>query len=136
LHEFEAAQLPVFLVFFALAGSHIDLDTLYASIIPVLVLVATRAASFFVGFKIATATTGMAPTVRRLAWLGMVPQAGLALALALIIQRSFAFGPQAAALLLGVVATNELLGPVLLRSVLVSTGEAGKRAQGDFASGH
>ena len=136
LRDFEAAQLPVFLVFFALAGSHIDLDSLYASLIPILVLVATRAASFFVGFRVATGSTGMAPTVKRLAWLGLVPQAGLALALALIIQKSFVFGPQAAALLLGVVATNELLGPVLLRTVLVKSGEAGKRAKTDFASGH
>ncbi|HTJ47489.1 MAG TPA: cation:proton antiporter [Kofleriaceae bacterium] len=136
LRGFESAQLPVFLVFFALAGSHIDLGTLYASLAPIVILVVTRAASFFVGFRIATKTTGLAPTVRRLAWLGLIPQAGLALALALIIQQSFAFGPQAAALLLGVVATNELLGPVLLRAVIVRTGEAGKRSSSDFASGH
>jgi Kef-type K+ transport system membrane component KefB len=135
LRDFESAQLPVFLVFFALAGSHIDLATLYASLAPIVILVATRAASFFVGFRVATSSTGLAPTVRRLAWLGLIPQAGLALALALIIQQSFTFGPQAAALLLGVVATNELLGPVLLRAVLVRTGEAGKRVATDFAAG-
>jgi Kef-type K+ transport system membrane component KefB len=136
MNDFEPAQLPVFLVFFALAGAHIDLESLYASIVPILVLVATRAASFFFGFRVATGQTGLTPTVKRLAWLGLIPQAGLALALALIIQKSFAFGPQAAALLLGVVATNELLGPVVLRSVLVRTGEAGKRPRPGTVPGH
>jgi Kef-type K+ transport system membrane component KefB len=134
LRDFESAQLPVFLVFFALAGSHIDLEVLYASLAPIAILAATRAASFFIGFRVATRSSSLTPIARRLAWLGLVPQAGLALALALIIQQSFAFGSQAAALLLGVVAANELLGPVLLRAVLVRTGEAGKRASTDFAA--
>ena len=133
LRGFESAQLPVFLVFFALAGSHIELATLYASLIPIVILVATRGVAFFVGFRVATERSGLQDSVRRLAWIGLVPQAGLALALALIIQKSFpAFGGSAAALLLGVVATNELIGPVLLRTVLVRSGEAGQRSSSDF----
>jgi Kef-type K+ transport system membrane component KefB len=134
LRDFESAQLPVFLVFFALAGSHIELGTLYASLVPIVILVATRGVSFFIGFRVATGASGLAAGVRRFAWIGLVPQAGLALALALIIQDSFpAFGSQAAALLLGVVASNELIGPVLLRAVLVRSGETGQRPSADFA---
>jgi Kef-type K+ transport system membrane component KefB len=134
LHDIESASLPVFLVFFALAGAKIDIYTLYASLIPVLILAATRASAFFVGTRIATAVRDADPAVKRYAWFGLVPQAGLALALALLVQKSFpAFGPQAAAILFGVVACNEMIAPVVLRALLLRSGEADKRTDTDFA---
>jgi len=134
LHEFESASLPVFLVFFALAGARIDLFTLYASLGPVAILAATRAVSFFVGGKLATAGAGVDPAVRRYAWFGLVPQAGLALALAILVQKSFpGFGPSASVILFGVVGFNELIAPVILRAILIRSGEAGRREAADFA---
>jgi Kef-type K+ transport system membrane component KefB len=135
-HELESSSLPVFLVFFALAGAKIDLAALYASLIPVVILVLARVGSFYVGGRVATATRDVDPGVRRYGWFGLIPQAGLALALALLVQRSFSFGDQAAAILFGVVATNELIAPVILRVVLLRTGEAGKRSGADFAADH
>jgi len=129
MHGFESAQLPVFLVFFALAGSKIDLEQLYLAIVPVLVIVATRAASFYMGSKIACARTGAAPVVTKYAWFGLVPQSGLALALATLVRETFpSFGEQAATVVFGVVATNEVIAPVVLRLMILRSGEAGKRA--------
>jgi hypothetical protein len=54
-----------------------------------------------------------------------------------VIRNSFpTFGPQAAVLLLSVVAINQLIAPVLLRVTLVRSKEAGKRAQTTFAEDH
>ena len=39
-------------------------------------------------------------------------------------------------ILFGVVGFNELIAPVLLRTVLLRSGEAGKRAGADFAPNH
>ncbi len=129
LKDFENAQLPVFLVFFALAGGKINLDLLYASLVPVAILAVVRAASFFLGTKVATARTGTDPAVTKYAWFGLVPQSGLALALALLVQSTFpTFGPQAAVIVFGVVGINEMISPVILRVMLVRSGEAGRRA--------
>ena len=129
LHDFETAQLPVFLVFFALAGSHINLHTLYASIAPVAIIVAARATSFHVGCRIATRGPEVDPAVKKYAWFGLVPQAGLTIALALILRDAFpTFGPDASVVLLGVVAANELMAPPIFRVVMLKTGEAGQRA--------
>ncbi len=57
LRGFESAQLPVFLVFFALAGSKLDIFALAGSIVPVALLVLVRASSFFVGARVACAVT-------------------------------------------------------------------------------
>src|SRR6185295_11321024 len=135
--DIESAQLPVFLVFFALAGSHLDISSLYYSLLPVGVLAATRATSFFVGARAACALTHAAPPIKTYAWFGLLPQAGLALALALLVQRSFpTFGDNAAVLLFGLVGFNELVAPPILRRILMRVGEAGKRSGHDFASRH
>jgi Kef-type K+ transport system membrane component KefB len=128
LDGFEAASLPVYLVFFALAGAKLDLVALSALVVPVLVIVVVRASSFYAGSRIGTRGADVDPLVRRLAWIGLVPQAGLALALAELVRRAFpAFGDAAFALVIGVVATNELTAPIALRIALLKSGEAGKR---------
>lgn len=133
---FDQASLPVYLVFFALAGAKLDLGKLLTLVIPVAVIVFTRATSFFAGARLATGGPGVDPVVRRMAWLGLLPQAGLALALAELVRRTFpAFGDAAFALVVGVVATNELVAPVILRIALLKSGEAGKRT-GPAAKAH
>ena len=136
LHSFEAAQLPVFLVFFALAGAHLDIFTLWTYLIPVMVIAAVRAGSFYFGAKIATRSTGAEEIVAKYAWYGMVPQAGLALALALVLKTTFdsSFGPAASVLLFGTVGFNEAIAPVILKRVLLKSGEAGKKQGVDFAA--
>jgi hypothetical protein len=75
--------------------------------------------------------------VSRYAWTGLVPQAGLSLALVVVIQKNFpTFGDSAAVLLLSVVGVNQLIAPLLLRMSLIRSGEAGKRIDQDFAAEH
>lgn len=136
LERFEGQSLPVYLVFFALAGAKLDLHALARLVVPVLIIVVVRASSFYVGSRIGTRHEGVDPKVRRLAWIGLVPQAGLALALAELVRRTFpAFGDAAFALVVGVVATNELTAPIALRIALLKSGEAGKRP-GPATGGH
>jgi Kef-type K+ transport system membrane component KefB len=137
LRDFQSAQLPVFLVFFAVAGSNLHLNELIASIGAVVLLAGTRATTFYVGTKIACKTSGADPIVTRYAWYGLVPQAGLALALALVLKNTFpSFGDGAAVILFGVVGFNECIAPVILRVMLLRSGEAGKKQGVDFAGGH
>lgn len=137
LDAFDAASLPVYLVFFALAGAKLDLGALAAVAIPVMIVVLVRAGSFYAGSKIACDRADADPAVRKHAWFGLLPQAGLALALAALIQRTFPeFGDAAFALVVGVVAANEMIAPVILRIVFLRSGEAGKRTTHDFAADH
>jgi Kef-type K+ transport system membrane component KefB len=136
MHNFQAAQLPVFLVFFALAGSKLDIHSLFASLLPVGILAVVRASSFYMGAKIACKMTGAEEVVAKYAWFGLVPQAGLALALALVLKNTFPqFGDGAAVILFGVVGFNECIAPIILRIMLIRSGEAGKKEGVDFAAG-
>lgn len=135
-HNFESAQLPTFLVFFALAGSKLDIYTLWASLLPVGLIAFVRAASFFAGARFACKATGADEVVTKYAWFGLVPQAGLALALAMVLKNTFPqFGDGAAVILFGVVGFNEVIAPVVLRAMLLRSGEAGKKEGVDFAAG-
>src|SRR5690606_41716025 len=65
---------------------------------------------------------------------GLLPQAGLALALAALFVKTFpGFGAEARALVLGVVALNELIAPAIYRWALVRSGEAGQREVAETA---
>ena len=126
-HEIEASSLPVYVVFFAVTGATVHINELLIVGIPAAVLVLTRATGFYTLGWLA-ATIAKAPeVVRRNAAFGLMPQAGLALALALLFVKTFPhFGAEGSALVLGVVAMNEMIAPVLYRWALVRSGETGQ----------
>jgi Kef-type K+ transport system membrane component KefB len=127
IDNFEAASLPIYLVFFALAGAKVELSVLVTLAAPVAIIAVARALIFRVGVGFATRRSDE-PKVSRYAWLGLLPQAGLALAIADLLRRTFpSFGNEAFALVVGIVGVNQLIAPILFRLALVRSGEAGAR---------
>ena len=127
IDRFDTAALPTYLVFFAVAGAEVHLDEVVGLIVPVVVLFAARAAGFFVFGRVGTAGHPN-PVARRSVWVSLLPQAGLALALALLMTESLGpLGVSAAGLVFGLVAFNEVFAPIVLRLVMLRTGEAGRR---------
>lgn len=135
LEEIEGSSLAVYVVFFAVTGATIHLDALRMVGIPAAIFVLVRGTGFY-GFSWLAGTIAKAPmAIRKYAGFGLMPQAGLALALALLFSRTFPdLGVSAAALVLGGVAINEMIAPVLYRFALVRSGEAGAAQQPDLAS--
>lgn len=129
-HAIEGGSLPIYVAFFAVAGAGIHLDVLAVVGLPAAALVAVRGFGLWSGTRMAARMAGAPDVVRRFAGFGLLPQAGLALALALLFERHFPeLGPQAAGLILSVVAINEILAPVLYRIALLRSGEAGKAVE-------
>ncbi len=130
LHEaIEGSSLPVYLVFFAAAGASIHLDVLAVVGIPALMFAGVRALSYLGTARLAATIAGAEPVVRRLVGFGLLPQAGLALALGLLMVKTFpAVGQAAGTLVLGVVALNEMIMPIVYRLALLRSGEAGRAA--------
>ena len=124
--EIETSSLPVYVVFFAVTGATIHIRELMVVGIPAILLVLTRAAGFIGLGRIATRLANAPEVVRKYIGLGLMPQAGLALALALLFVKTFPeIGAAASALVFGGVAINEMIAPVLYRYALVESGEAG-----------
>ncbi len=122
---FDDASLPVYMLFFTVAGASIRLDLLPLVAVPAAILLVGRAAGLLGGTALAARLAGAPPQVARWGGFGLLPQAGLANALALSFARSFpAFGEEASALVLGIIAVNVLVTPALMRWSLVRAGES------------
>jgi hypothetical protein len=104
---------------------------------PALLFVVVRGLGLLGGSALGAHLAGASPRVRRFAGFGLLPQAGLALALSMLFGKIFPeLGAEAGALTLGVVAINELVAPALYRHALAKSGEVGqKRRSSNEVSG-
>lgn len=135
-HAFEDASLPVYILFFTVAGASIHLEALPVVAIPAGILVVTRGAGLLVGSNVGARMAGASRDVQTFAGFGLLPQAGLAIALSLLFTRTFpAFGEAASALTLSIVAINELIAPAVFRMALLRSGEAAQSSASTSSPG-
>jgi Kef-type K+ transport system membrane component KefB len=122
----ERVSLPVYALFFAVAGAKVNLAT-FAALWPLaLMIAAVRAACVWTGTTIGARLSGVEPQVRRYAWLGFISQAGVTLALSTIVARTFPdWGPDAQAVIIAMIAIHELIGPIGFQYALRRAGEIG-----------
>lgn len=122
-HEIESVEWPFLVVFFLLAGASLELEALAAAGPVVVAYVMLRAGGKAVGPRVGARLTGVEH--RSVRWLGLalMPQAGVALGLALAAAMQF---PAAESEILNVVIAGtvvfELTGPVLARIALRGAG--------------
>jgi Kef-type K+ transport system membrane component KefB len=123
-HAMERSAAPIFVVFFALAGAQIDLLELSQLWLLVIPIVLVRAGALWAGTRIGTRWARAEPVVRSYTWLGLVSQAGVAIGLATVVAQVYPeHGAAIQTLFLGVLAVNQLVGPVLFRWALSRSGE-------------
>jgi Kef-type K+ transport system membrane component KefB len=116
--------VPVFVVFFAIAGAELHVREFGALWPLVLTVALLRMAAIAVGATAGGRLAGAEPQVTRYAWTGLVSQAGVALGLATIVaDRLPLVGLAMQTLIVGVIAFNESVGPVLFRRGLDRAGE-------------
>jgi Kef-type K+ transport system membrane component KefB len=126
----ERSSLPVYVVFFAIGGASFDLEAVRSTWLVALVFVVARTG------LIALSTTagerlsgGGNDAVKRWAWMGFIPQAGVTLGLASIVARKFPdWGSEVKTIALAMIAMNQIVGPVAFRWALIRSGEAGRSA--------
>lgn len=116
--------VPVFVVFFAMAGAELRVQE-FAAIWPfVLTVAVVRIGAIFVGARLGARLARAEPVVERYAWMGLVSQAGAALGLAsLVADRLPVVGLAMQTATIGVIALNTSLGSVLFRRGLDRAGE-------------
>jgi len=123
--DFEPAILTVF---FTLAGMHLSLDQMALAGLVALVLFSSRMAGKIVAADVAMRLANATERVRKNLGLALLPQAGVAVGLVLVIQEDPRFADVAGffgAVVLSVVTVAEVVGPILTRSALRRTGEVG-----------
>lgn len=129
-------SLPVYCLFFTLAGADIRLKELVSLASLALAVVAVRSVTVWAGMRIGIKLSGLKESWAGLIWLGLIPQSGVSLVLLELMSRTFAskgWGPGLAALLMGAIVVHELLGPIGLRHAILTAGESGSQRRGEQA---
>lgn len=121
-HAIQQAGLPVFALFFAVAGAGLQLDALATVGLPALALVALRTLAVYWACRRFAPPED--PRLSQNLWLGLISQAGVSFGLAALITRTFpAFGAEVEVLIVAMITVNQLVGPVLTRHALARSGE-------------
>lgn len=124
VHALHLMAVPVFVIFFAMAGAELRIQAFVALWPLVLGAALLRFAAVYGGARAGAIWGGAEPVVQRHAWTGLVSQAGVALGLATIVaDRLPRIGVAMQTLIVGVIAFNESVGSVVFRRGLEQAGE-------------
>jgi Kef-type K+ transport system membrane component KefB len=125
LESLERISLPIYVLFFALAGASLDLTALRMTW-PVATGIATaRTIGIFLATWLAGTIQGDPPGHNRIAWMAYLTQAGVAIGLAQLAERQFPdIGVYVTTLVLAVITINQVVGPVTFKVALEMVGEA------------
>ncbi len=125
----ETLEETVFVLFFVLAGAHVD-PRLLAAYLPLIgIYLVLRVAGKVLGARLAAQASGAEPAVARNIGWGLVPQAGVAVGLALSLGDRPGFEhvtPTVVNVVLGATVIHELVGPLYARWALARAGELGQ----------
>lgn len=126
VHATQPVTLPTFAIFFAVVGAEIHLRA-FLHVAPFAVAAAAvRAVAIFAGSRIGAAAAHLPRETARLVPFGLLPQAGVAIALAVLVLNDFPpWGRVLGTVLLGSIVVNQLVGPFLFRMALGRAGEIG-----------
>jgi Kef-type K+ transport system membrane component KefB len=123
-HALELVAGPVFVIFFAMTGGELELRAFMSLWPMVLAITLLRGGALVFGNRLGARLGGAEEDVFRFGWMGLVPQAGVALGFAsLVAERLPEVGVGLQALTIGVITLNTSIGPVLFRAALARAGE-------------
>ena len=123
-HAAQGVAMPTFAIFFAVIGAEVQLQAFLHTAPLAVASAVVRAVGIYAGAALAARFAGFdRPFTRRLTW-GLLPQAGVAIALVALLLADFKpWGPVVGTIVLGTIIVNQLIGPVLFRNALVDAGE-------------
>jgi Kef-type K+ transport system membrane component KefB len=123
----ERTGTVVFVIFFALAGAHLEVPVLVKLWPVALTLCATRVGATVFASRVSSRVAEDEPVIRKWGWSSLVSQAGLTLGLSLVIVRAFPqIGETFRSLAIAAVGINEIVGPILFKLGLDRAGETRK----------
>ncbi len=123
----ESIEETVFAIFFVFSGMHFDASVMRIAGIVALVLFGVRFAGKYFGTMIGARISRASDDVKKYLGFALVPQAGVALGLALLARKIFPMlGDILFNMVLASVIINELVAPPLTKYAITKAGETGE----------
>jgi NhaP-type Na+/H+ or K+/H+ antiporter len=115
---------PLYLIFFILAGAHLDFGILYKMGVVGLLYVVFRTTGKIYGARLGALISKAPKSVVNWLGLGLAPQAGVALGIGLVAKATFPdFGDYIFTIIAATTVIFELAGPLLTKFSLIKAGE-------------
>ena len=129
IRSIEESSLPVYVIFFSIAGASLDLQILKQFWSLALVVVLLRLSTTWLGSYFGSKLAKDEIYIQKNVWTGFIGQAGITLGLAILIGEVFAdsFGPFLKTVIISTIVINQIIGPVIFRIGLQKAGEIGKK---------
>jgi Kef-type K+ transport system membrane component KefB len=125
----KSVDTPIYVLFFVLAGANLHLGLLAQVGAIGVAYIVSRVIGKVIGAAVGAKLGQAPPPVLRYLGLGLVPQAGVAIGVTLLVQQSF---PDIAAMvttvILGSVVVYEIIGPFCTKMAIAKAGEVGAAA--------
>ena len=127
MESLDYVSLPIYVLFFSLAGASLNLDALRMTWPLAVSLVLVRITGIFVATWFAGILNRDPAEHNRTAWMAYITQAGVAIGLAQLAQRHFPeIGMYLTTVVLAVITVNQVVGPITFKMALNMVGETGK----------
>ena len=121
----EGIELPLFIVFFTLAGASLRLDVLVANWPVALIYITARTIGIVAGVSAGAGIAGVDPKIRPFLGRSLLSKAGVTIGLIMLVQTRFPeIAPMVTAIELAAISVFEVFGPIITRHSLVAAGEA------------
>jgi Kef-type K+ transport system membrane component KefB len=125
LQALEANSLPVYALFFAVAGADLDVTVLGTAWLIATAIILTRMVALWLSTYLAARVVGEPRVIRRYAWMGFLAQAGVTLGIANLVRDNFpVWGGSVATIIIAMIVVNQLIGPPAFRWALLRAGES------------
>ncbi len=132
MEALERFALPIYVLFFSLAGASLNLAALRTTWPLAAFLFLVRTVAIFGATWFAGILNRDTPRHRRIAWMAYIAQAGVAIGLAQLAQRRFPeLGVYLTTLVLAVITINQVVGPITLKWALKMAGEMKQNGRPD-----
>jgi Kef-type K+ transport system membrane component KefB len=125
LHALEANSLPIYAIFFAVAGADLNISVLREAWLVATALILARVSSLWISTHLGARIASDTLAIRRYAWMGFLAQAGVTLGIANMVRDRFpTVGAEVATIIVSMIAVNQLIGPPAFRWAVIKAGES------------
>ena len=127
MESLEKVSLPIYVLFFTLAGAALNLKALMFTWPLALALGLIRVIGIMLASWSAGVISGASPRERRIAWMAYLTQAGVAIGLARLAEQQFPeIGLYMTTIVLAVITINQIIGPITFKAALTLAGDVNK----------
>jgi Kef-type K+ transport system membrane component KefB len=120
----EGVAMPTFAIFFAVVGAEVQLGAFLATAPFALGAALVRGAGIYAGARLAGRLSRLDGVFMRRLTVGLLSQAGVAIALVALLLADFApWGRVVGTIVLGTIIVNQLIAPILFRNAIIASGE-------------